>query len=59
MKKSHEPRVTKKEARVAAVILGTSSWQACLEKFSPEELRERQSKAGSLGGRPRLPGGAR
>jgi hypothetical protein len=55
-KANRPPKFTKHEVREAAVILGTSSWQTLSEKLSPDELRKRQSKAGSLGGRPRLQG---
>jgi hypothetical protein len=45
--------VTKREVHEAAVILGTSSWQALSERFTPEQLSVRLSVAGKLGGRPR------
>ena len=52
MKKGHKP-YTKKEVSQAAVVLGTSSWEALTERLTPEQLRERLSRAGKLGGAPR------
>lgn len=58
-RKNQNPRiVTKKEVHEAAVILGTSSWQALNERFTPAQLSVRLSAAGKLGGRPRKLAGA-
>jgi hypothetical protein len=48
-----KPKYTPKEVREAAVVLGTSSWQARTERFTPEQLKVQLSIAGKLGGRPR------
>ena len=58
-RKNQKPRiVSKREVHEAAVILGTSSWQALSDRFTPEQLSVRLSVAGKLGGRPRKLGGA-
>lgn len=45
--------VTAKKASDAAITLGRRSWQQLRETLTEEELKNRQSAAGSLGGRPR------
>ena len=53
VKKSPKLKFTSKEIHEAAVVLGTSSWQARTERFTPEQLKVQLSIAGKLGGRPR------
>jgi hypothetical protein len=53
VKKSHKPKYTEKQKSEAAIVLGTSSWQARTERFTPEQLSVQLSAAGKLGGRPR------
>jgi hypothetical protein len=53
VRKTRKPRITTKEAHEAAVVLGTSSWQARTERFTPQQLSVQLSIAGKLGGRPR------
>jgi hypothetical protein len=53
MEKCPKLKFTRKEVREAAVVLGTSSWQARTERFTPEQLKVQLSIAGKLGGRPR------
>lgn len=53
VKKSPRPKFTSREVSKAAVVLGTSSWQARTERFTPEQLLAQLSAAGKLGGRPR------
>jgi hypothetical protein len=52
MAKDRKPKLTKREVSNAGFVLGTSSWQARVERFTPEQLREQLSRAGKLGGRP-------
>lgn len=53
MEKACKPKFTKREVHQAAIALGTSSWQARTERFTPEQLSVQLSAAGKLGGRPR------
>jgi hypothetical protein len=53
MEKGPKLKFTRKEVRDAAVVLGTSSWQARTERFTPAQLKVQLSIAGKLGGRPR------
>lgn len=45
--------ITKAAANEAATTFGNRSWQTVKSRFTGEELSERQSAAGKLGGRPR------
>jgi hypothetical protein len=53
VKTTRKVKFSPKEVRQAAVVLGTSSWQARSARFTPEQLSVQLSAAGKLGGRPR------
>jgi hypothetical protein len=53
VEKARKTKFTRKEVSEAATVLGTSSWQARTERYTPEELSVQMSIVGKLGGRPR------
>jgi hypothetical protein len=52
-KRGKKTKFTKAQVSDAAAVLGATSWQARVEQVGLAQLRERLSRAGKLGGRPR------